>query len=304
MPSPKRPSRTGAVRSYYRAILPFYEKELAQRRDLSFWAGLCQRWHARSVLEIGCGLGAVTEAVAAFAPVTGLDLSFSMLLRAQERLRRAGRRARVLLADARRIAFASRFDLVLAPGDPFSHWTRASDRKAALRTIARSLTPDGHFVLEGLYVRDWTTRVRVHRIGPERDYLMRERWTPARAPNVWVARYEYRRGSPGSRSEGEAVLRARAWDPAEVTDVFRSCGLVVERLWGDFGRRPFRPDSSRLIVVARRSPAPRLATARDAAGRSCEPPLPRRRDRSARAGRARNERRAPAPDERKRCQPP
>jgi SAM-dependent methyltransferase len=244
------------VRSYYRAILPFYEEEVARRRDLDFWVGLCRRWKPRAVLEVGCGLGVVTEAVASRAPTVGVDLSIRMLHRARARLRRARRKARLLAADVRRLALTCRFDLVLAPGDPLSHWTRARDREAALRAVARHLTKDGRFVLDGLYRRPGVSnRARERRIGLRGRYVVRETWNPAGPRGVWIARYEYRSARPGSRKQAEAVLRARSWDPAEVRGKFESCGLVVEQMWGDFQRRPFRADSSRLIVVARRARA-------------------------------------------------
>jgi SAM-dependent methyltransferase len=253
MPAGERPSGTRAVRSYYRAILPFYEEEVACRRDLAFWSGLCRRWKPLAVLEIGCGLGVVTEAVAACAPTVGLDLSFAMVERARERLRRAGLNARLFVADARRPALAARFDLVLAPGDPFSHWTRTRDRRAGLRAIASYLTPAGRFVLDGLYrSASRLAPTRERRIGRDGGYVVRESWRPAGPPDVWTARYEYRRASPGSRAEAEAVLRARSWDPAGIHLLFESCGLFVEVVWGDFRRRPFSESSERILVVARR----------------------------------------------------
>jgi SAM-dependent methyltransferase len=238
------------VRSYYRTILPFYERENAARPDLEFWRSLCAAWRPAWVLELGAGGGRVTRVFAECARVVGVDISLEMLAAARARL--AGSQAHLLAADMRRLAFRRRFDLIAAPNDPFSHLTTAAGRREALRGVASHLAPGGRFVVEGLYRRpaaptDPSERFR----SVDGTFEIGERWQPAGPKDVWRARYTYRRWD----AAGEAVTAtfvARAWDPAAVPSQFAAAGLEVEAVWGDFDRRPFTPEADRIILVARR----------------------------------------------------
>ena len=242
------------VRAYYRKILPFYEKESGARARLVFWRSLARRRRPRRILEIGSGLGRITGVLAHQAPTIGLDISFDMLGRASHRVR--GRsRARFVAADVRDAIFGPRFDLIVAPSDPFCHLTKIDDRRRALRQVARQLSTRGRFVLEGLHRRrefDYPERRIAY---PGGVLLVQEAWSPVdRRRDLWRAAYRYRdRGARKSEKRLEASFLARAWNPREIRRLFRSCGLVVEELWGDFDRGPFRAATSKkLIVVARR----------------------------------------------------
>ena len=244
----------GDVREYYRKILPFYEIESAARRDLGFWRSLVRRCRPDRILDLGAGLGRITSAVARDAPAIGIDLSLEMLARAIA-LRKPGSRARFVAGDMRRVHFAGGFDLIIAADDPFSHLTAAADRRQALRAVARQLSARGRFVLDGLYRRRGVFEAPPRRIRHARGVLsISETWRPVGTGHIWSARYRYCNSE--GREEGtpvEASFVARAWDPARIRRLFRSCGLAVEELWGAFDGRPFAPGANRLIVVARRS---------------------------------------------------
>ena len=150
-------SSVADVRSYYERILPFYELEAISRAHLAFWTALAKRFRPAAILEVGAGLGRITEALARQAPSVGIDLSLPMLALAQSR-KRPRSRASFVAADMRRFDFAGTFDLVVAPGDPFSHLISLDDRRRALRAVARHLSPRGRFVLEGLYRERRRTR--------------------------------------------------------------------------------------------------------------------------------------------------
>ena len=241
------------ARDYYRTILPFYEKESVARAHLDFWRRLAVEQKPRRILEIGAGLGRITAELSRVAPAVGLDISLEMLAAARRRSRES---ASFVAADARRAAFSAAFDLIVAPGDPFSHMTSLGDRLRALRAVARQLAPGGAFVLEGLHrprLRDGLSRRRIRH--PEGTLLVEEAWFPLGVRDLWHARYRYRdEREDGTVRLQSAAFIARAWNTRAVRAFFASCGLEIVRLWGGFDRRPFRADASRLIVMARRLP--------------------------------------------------
>ncbi len=237
-----------AVRSYYRAVLPFYEKESEDRGDLAFWRALVAEQEPGCILELGAGTGRVTAALRDLAPVVAVDLSPEMLKRAADRLKQqAGEHAfaaELIVADMRRLALGRRFDLIVAASDPFSHITRQRERQVALRAIAKHLQPGGRLVIEGLY-RSGRRRTEA----PERTthgIAVREIWDPIGVHDCWRARYLYREGAELT----EAEFVARAWNPLEAGDLLKGCGLELQEMWGDFDRHPFRPDAERMILVA------------------------------------------------------
>ncbi|HKA37477.1 MAG TPA: class I SAM-dependent methyltransferase [Thermoanaerobaculia bacterium] len=242
-----------AIRAYYAKILPCYEREAAARGDLPFWEDLVRRWRPRRILEIGCGNGRVTRRLARTAAAVGVDISFDLLARARRSPR--PRRARFVAADFREAVFDRGFDLIVAPSDPISHLTRLPDRRRAIRAAARQLAPGGRFVLEAL-VLPGAKAVRFERSIRDRqgELRIREDWTPAGEQGLWLATFAYRQPRRGGGFETtRASFLARSWEPARIGRLFSSCGLSVEAAWGGYSRRPWRPDSRRLIVVARRS---------------------------------------------------
>ena len=250
-----RNERTSDVRKYYETILPFYEKEKESigRSQLDFWRGLARDWRPARILDLGAGLGRITSALARHAPTIGTDISLEMLRNAVRHLPPQSR-ALFVAADMRRTALAGPFDLIVASSDPFCHLTSTTDRRRALRAVTNQLSERGHFVLEGLYRRREIFEPPPRRVRHAGGMLsITERWRPVGSRQLWHARYRYRdRPSAGEESEVEASFTARAWDPVEIRSFFGSCGLSIEKLWGDFDRRPFRIGAKRLVAVAGR----------------------------------------------------
>ena len=240
-----------SARDYYRKILPFYEKESLSRAHLTFWRQIARESRPRRILEIGAGLGRITDALSRVAPAVGMDVSLEMLTLACRR----AERALFLAGDARRAAFGPAFDLIVAPGDPLSHMTTLDDRRRALKAVARQLSPAGVFVLEGLFRRRHEVALPVRRIAHAGGVLrIDEAWFPIGVKDLWHARYHYRdRRRDGSERTLTAAFLARGWNPATLRRFFASCGLRVVNLWGDFDRSPFSRAASRLVVVARRA---------------------------------------------------
>jgi trans-aconitate methyltransferase len=91
------------------------------------------------ILDLGCGDGALTAAIAATgAQVVGVDASASMV----DAAKALGLDARVANGEA--LAFQSEFDAVFS--NAALHWIR--DQRAMLAGVYRALKPGGRFVAE------------------------------------------------------------------------------------------------------------------------------------------------------------
>jgi SAM-dependent methyltransferase len=241
------------ARAYYRMILPFYEKEAIAPARLRFWRDLAARNRPARILELGSGLGRITRALSRKAPAIGIDVSHEMLACAA-RARRSAPRASFVAADMRETVFGCRFDLIVAPSDPFCHLTALRDRRRALQAVAKQLSARGRLVVEGLCRRRGQEYPARRIPYPGGVLNVAEKWEPAGSRDLWRACYRFRDARRGRKTRTlDATFTARAWNPGEVRALFASCGLRVVDLWGDFDRRPFRPGMNRLIIVARRA---------------------------------------------------
>lgn len=246
------------VEAYYRDVAPFYDAELADRDDLSFWRGVAAAHQGGRMLELGAGSGRVTAALAPFAAVlVAIDLSPDLMRLARTRLT-PWPWVQLVRADMRALPFHQPFDLIVAADDPFSHLVEDEDRDRTLQAVAESLAPGGTFVLDALWlspaeasavssaggrVRSQTTSLHGQRL------RIVERWArPGERGQCCHARYEYRRaGSPPVIAEFEA----RDWSPAELSGRFRHAGLTISQVWGSYRRTAWDVSrSSQLIVEA------------------------------------------------------
>jgi trans-aconitate methyltransferase len=93
------------------------------------------------VLDLGCGTGHLTAQIAARgADVRGLDSSVSMVAQARQNYPKL----KFALADARSFVFSEPFDSVFS--NAVLHWIPDAGR--VIDCVARSLKPEGRFVLE------------------------------------------------------------------------------------------------------------------------------------------------------------
>ncbi len=233
------------LRAYYQAVLPFYDDSLADRGDLPFWEAVARDWGVKGVLELGCGTGRVTEVLTRVAPVTAIDVLIELLHRASGK----APGARLVVADLRAFSFQSRFGLIVLADDPMAHVTSTAERERILKLIAEHLVPGGRVVLEGLYLPSKSQRVvparQILRSG-RAPFTVEESWKRAQDP-MWTATYRYEEGS----SIVEATSLLRSWTLEEAGGLSKA-GLRIDRLWGDFDRRPFGEESTRIIIVATR----------------------------------------------------
>ncbi|MBI5241137.1 MAG: class I SAM-dependent methyltransferase [Elusimicrobia bacterium] len=204
----------------------------------------------QALLDLCCGPGRHAVLLARRGlRVTGLDFSRPYLAEARARARRLGVAARFVRGDMRAIPFREEFDAAINLFTSFGYFPKASEDLAVLRGLRRALRPGGLLLMEMMHrpwllrhfkARDWTPL--------EDGWLLEERRLRAGGRRVvtrWVRVY------PDGRSV-ERRLDLALYDRAALSALLRRAGLAPLRFWGGFSGEALRPESQRLMVLARK----------------------------------------------------
>lgn len=136
----------------YDAIADFYDLEY---QDFSDDLPMYLEWATRTggpVLDVGCGTGRVTVALAqAGFQVTGIDESDEMLARARARIssdRLAASRVRLLDVPAQRFRDEKQYGLAILTINTFGHLLRRRDQSEVLHNLRRHIAPGGILIVD------------------------------------------------------------------------------------------------------------------------------------------------------------
>lgn len=224
------------------------------------------------ILELACGTGRVTAALAKDGHrVVAVDLSETMLERAEARISRLSRAARsrveLLRGDARTLSIESRFSLVVMAFNSFEHLLTRTEVAACMDTVRRHLSVDGRFAFDvqnpclRWLCRDpekrWArTRFRHPETGERLIYTTNHDYDPISQIALIRIFYDPRdRRTQRSREPvfGERVvyLTQRKFFPAELETLMWATGFSVERSHGDFHHEPLTADAESQVLVVK-----------------------------------------------------
>jgi SAM-dependent methyltransferase len=218
------------------------------------------------VLELGCGTGRITMALAeAGKRITGLDLSERMLERAVKKRAavrvEARERVHLVQGDMTRFDLGEKFRLIIIPFRPFQHLLEVRQQMDCLDGVRKHLAPGGRLVLDVFQ----TDAERMHDPVHMREALVTE-YKTADGRQVRVTervagfhRAEQRNdvemifsvAHPGGRQEKLVFAwPLRYFFRYEVEHLLARCGFKVSAEYGDFDRTPIQDDSPEMIFVA------------------------------------------------------
>jgi SAM-dependent methyltransferase len=216
-----------------------------------FYAGLAAELGAGSIVDIGCGTGLITRALAGQGyRMTGLDPSPLMLDVA--RSRPGGDKVHWICAPVTELP-ALGADLAIMSGHVAQFFLSDESWASALTAVSRALRPGGRLAFETRDPADrawetWGTRRTA--VDPVRGPI--EHWTSTVSVRDEVVAYELHYVfADGVHVVAPGALRWRTLDALR-TSLARA-GFTVDRTYGDWDRRPAGPE---LIIVASRSAAP------------------------------------------------
>ncbi len=239
------------------------------RPDIAFYVEEARS--AGAVLELGCGSGRILiPTAAAGVPITGLDLSESMLARCRDKLAEQPSevRARVRLVHTSMTAFdlAEKFPLVTTPFRAFQHLISIDDQLACLRCVHRHLAPGGRLILDMFQVNpaalDNPEWMREREDTPEtklpdgRSFRRTARITAFhRAEQMNEVEFVVYLTYPDGRTERHTqTFPFRYFFPKEIEHLLARAGFRVVTMYGDFHRSPLSNDSPDMLTVAEKIP--------------------------------------------------
>ena len=218
------------------------------------------------VLELGCGTGRITMALAeAGKRITGLDLSGRMLERAVKKRAalhvEARERVHFVQGDMARFDLGEKFRLVIIPFRPFQHLLEVRQQMDCLECVRKHLAPGGRLILD-LFQTD---AERMHDPVHMREVPLSE-YETADGRHVRISERLAAFHRAEQRNDVEMIFSIRhrdgrqerlvfAWPLRyffryEVEHLLARCGFKVMALYGDFDRSPIRDDSPEMIFVA------------------------------------------------------
>lgn len=218
------------------------------------------------ILELGCGTGRITMALAEVGRrITGLDLSERMLERAVKKRAElpVDARARVQLVqgDMARFDLREKFRLVIIPFRPFQHLLEVQQQMDCLDCVRKHLAPGGRLILDvfqtdaermhdPVHLRE--TPITQYKTADGREVEIRERTTA-------FHRAEQRNGVEMifsvKHKDGRQERLVFAWTLRyffryEVEHLLGRCGFRVAALYGNFDRSALADASTEMIYVA------------------------------------------------------
>lgn len=237
-----------------------------ERADLAFYLPLIMR--ARSVLDLGCGTGALLHRARAAGHrgrLCGLDPAPGMLEVARRRTD-----IEWVLGDATALhGWRRQFDLVVMTGHAFQALVGDDELRSTVATVAAVLDATGSFVFEtrNPAAREWETWHRRYsgEVADEAGALVRcvcEVVRPVRGDTVSFT-HTFRSSGWARPHVSHSTLRFLG--PAALGELLSGAGLRVAAQFGDWDGRPLSDRGPEIITVARHS-APRGSSGHDGGG--------------------------------------
>jgi SAM-dependent methyltransferase len=267
------------------AFARFYDGDYRDYRDDIPLVLKTARAAGRVVLEFGCGTGRVLLPLADDGcQVIGIDTSAVLLAIARRKLVKHGYTSktepggpapvRLVQADMTRFRLAEReIDFAFVVSNTLMHVTTQAGQLKALQCAHRHLRVDGLLLID-LFNPDVAYLEAISGNQELADWWEDEesgaqvlKWSTRyvdAARQLQETVFVYEEIFPDGRNEQTRLaFPLRYWWPDEGALLLEQAGFAVDELYGDFDGSPYRPDSERLIFIARKRPATRGVAGRE-----------------------------------------
>lgn len=234
-------------------------------QDIAFYRSAVREF-GDPVLELGCGTGRVTMALAQDGyRITGLDNSERMLERATQKraalVTEARERVHFVQGDMTGFDVGEKFRLIIIPFRPFQHLIETHQQVNCLLCARKHLARRGRLILDFFQ----TDARRMHdpmfheeqlvaeyeMSGGRRVRLTERVVTFHRAEQRNDVEMIYAVTHPDGRKERHIfAFTVRYFFRYEVEHLLARCGFRVTAVYGNFDRSPLRDDSTEMVFTA------------------------------------------------------
>jgi len=203
------------------------------------------------ILDLCCGYGRHSiELVQRGFEVTGYDLSDFFLDKAKKDSTALGLKIEFIKGDMRKLPFEDRFDAVVNMFTSFGFFDKEKDDLKVLKGVCKALRKKGFFLLDLINREQQIRNFQRRRWRPEKDFTMLE----DNFFDLFTSRWESTRTllfQNGKRREYSISLRLYSF--AEILNLLKKAGFVLESIYGDFDFSEYSLDSPRMILVSRKT---------------------------------------------------
>jgi SAM-dependent methyltransferase len=218
-----------------------------------FYSQLAADLGARSIVDLGCGTGLITcELARQGYRLTGVDPAPAMVEVARQRP--YGDRVHWIVGDASRQGKLGA-DLAIMTGHVAQFFLTDESWHAALTGLHAALRRGGHLSFESRNPgarewENWTRKTRRSANDPTAGRI--DAWVEVQKmqDGIVACTNHYVFVATGQQLVSPNRLRFRT--EAELTQSLADAGFAVQRVYGDWDRRPAGPTTRELIVVASR----------------------------------------------------
>lgn len=236
-----------------------YDKMNAFSSDLPYFQRWCGKSHGQ-VLELCCGTGRLTIPLKlAGIPISGLDITPTMLSAARAKAEKAGVDIPFYQADIRTFQLPQKFGLIFIPFNSLQHTYSVADLEAVFARVKAHLEPDGlflfdvfnpsiHLMVEREQKSDEAFRFQ---LDDGREVVVTELCHYDAASQVNQVKWFFKVGDEPERVE---QLHMRCFFPLELEMALKYNGLVPVAHFGAFDESPFLSSSPKQIFVCRARP--------------------------------------------------
>ena len=249
----------------YDSIARFYDLEY---QDFEDDLPLYLEWAARAgspILDIGCGTGRVTLALAqAGFQVTGVDESAEMLARARERiasLRSAMSRVRLLPVSIQKLHEEQQYHLAILTINTFGHFLTKPQQLEVLNRLRQLLVPGGFLIIDmtspdlNSLTQDISPLfLHWEKHDPTSGHIV-QKWLTYRVDHTLQMQYYTiiydSIHADGTLYRTSAAMPLRYTFRYEAELLLEHTGFVVEKLYGSYHLDSYDATDERMIFVAK-----------------------------------------------------